>query len=87
MFGCTPDIAERQHPQRVAEIAEYRAAVAAVALFNQGRQGIEKLQAQPALGRMLADLLAAQQETHTDVDAVYGLMAALPQPDDDEDGE
>lgn len=84
MFGCTPAEAERIDPRHVTEIAEYRMAKQAIAVFNQGRKGIEQMGSNPALGQILADMLEAQQGETASLDTVVGLMAARPEPDEDE---
>ena len=60
LFHCTPDAALRQDPRIVREIADYRAAREAVALFRGGNAGAEALAKAPGLMEMLRELSLAQ---------------------------
>ncbi len=64
-FGCLPDEAERQDWATVQAILDYRAAHRAIDLFNQGKEGIEQLQGQPALTDMIRLLGLADRDALT----------------------
>lgn len=59
-FGCTPDIAERQHQPTVHRILEYRAARQAVDLFNGSPETRKILSQRPELQQLLIDMHRAQ---------------------------
>lgn len=79
-FGCTPDVAERQDWQKVKSILDYRAAKAAVSLFNGGKQGLEALLKQPHLQELLLEMHRAQSGIDVTMDQV------LETARDDSDG-
>lgn len=62
-FGCLPDEAERQDPQLVRRIIQYRNAKLAVSWFNEPGKGIERLQEHPALVTLLTAMREAQGVT------------------------
>ena len=59
-FGCPPDVAERQDWALVTAVLEYRAAKAAIDLFNAGSRGVAELQKQPGLVALLLEINRAQ---------------------------
>lgn len=63
MFTIGPNEAAEQDPRLVEQIAEYRVAKQAVAMFNDPRNGGEKLQGSPAHAELFAALIRAQAET------------------------
>lgn len=60
MFGCTPDVAERQDWTLVQQIIDYRNARTAIDLFNRGREGAEQLAEHPSLMELLREMWRAQ---------------------------
>ncbi len=85
MFTCLPDEAERQDWQTVVEIAEWRAARAAVDLYQRGAKGIDDMRKQPELAALLVDMVQAQGGVATP-DGVMGAMASM-QGEEDSSGE
>lgn len=89
MFGCTPDVAQRQSLRDVLEIADYRRARAAIDLWKQGAKGIPKLVEQPALADMLVAMQRAMHEMDSGMTSdytlahLYAAMRSMPNPDDE----
>lgn len=75
MFACTPDVAEQQEWALVVEIAEWRAAKAAVEIYQRGAKGIDDLRKYPELAELLVDLVHAQGGVAT-TESVIGAMAS-----------
>lgn len=60
LFGCAPDIAQRQDAVLVDQIMEYRAAKRAIELMNGGKEDKERLEKAPALVNLLREIDRAQ---------------------------
>ncbi len=81
MFTCTPDVAEQQDWQMVIEIAEWRAARAAVDMYQRGAKGIDDMRKHPEMAALLVDMVRAQGGVAT-ADGVMGAMASMPGEED-----
>ena len=83
-------MAERQDPDLVDRVLDYRVRKRAVEVYRQGKQGRETLKDQPVLLELLVELFRAQLGDVPGIgwDAVIGQrMDAMGGTDEDEDEE
>lgn len=73
-FNCPPDVARRQEWTEVQAIFDYRLALAARDLFNQGAKGFEELNKRSELQRILLEMHRAQVGQHVTLDDVMSAM-------------
>ena len=73
-FGCLPSQAQAEDWHDVEKVMDYRRAILARDLINDGGRGFEQLQKRPDLLQLLLDISRAQ--TGSDM-SMHDLMTAL----------
>lgn len=88
MFGCSPDVAERQDAQTIDLILDYRVRRRAVEVYRMGKEGIPIMTKEPILFELLVEMMRAQLGDSPGMDwqaTVYGTMQTMPTGDDEDE--